>query len=145
MSDTTVTVTIYTDGACQPNPGESGYAAVLIAQDESGREIARKVVHGYEAQSTNQRAEIGAAIIGLKALTKPSTVTVISDSRYVVNTMNGYYSTGSNLDLWQELKALAAQHKVNWCWVKGHNGHPGNELAHEESVRAMRLKGRVTA
>lgn len=138
-----VNVTIYTDGSTEPNPGESGFAAVMVAHDENGVEVARKIVHGYEAQSTNQRAEISACIIGLEALTKPSVVTIVTDSQYVVRTMQGEWSAKSNTDLWQRLDAVSAKHQVTWQWVRGHNGHPGNERAHTESVRAMRLKGQV--
>lgn len=137
------TVTIYTDGSTEPNPGESGFAAVLVCEDENGREIARKTVYGYEATSTNQRAEISAAIIGLQALTKPTVVTVISDSKYVTQTMTGAYRVGANADLWAVLFEVARQHTVTWLWVKSHTGHEGNELAHEAAVRAMRLKGQV--
>ncbi len=137
MSDKPV-VHAFTDGACSGNPGPGGWG-VLLRMGKHEKELC-----GGEAQTTNQQMELQAAIEALKALTKPCDITIHSDSKYVVQGMNewihnwkakGWKTAGkkpvSNLERWQELDALAAKHKVNWQWVKGHNGHPENERADE--------------
>jgi ribonuclease HI len=131
-------VEIYTDGACLGNPGPGGWGAVL----RYGRHENR--LYGGEPVTTNNRMEIMAAIQGLESLKRPSTVHVYTDSAYLRNGItswlagwkrNGWQTSQKkpvkNADLWQRLDSVARQHDVQWFWVKGHAGHPGNELADE--------------
>jgi ribonuclease HI len=129
---------IYTDGACSGNPGAGGWGAVL----RSGSHV--KEMHGGEPSTTNNRMELMAAISALEALKRPSNVQLYTDSTYVLNGItkwlpgwerNGWKTASKkpvkNVDLWQRLVAAMAPHKVDWRWVKGHNGDPGNERADE--------------
>jgi ribonuclease HI len=129
---------IYTDGACSGNPGPGGWGAVL----SSGSHV--KEMHGGEPSTTNNRMELMAAISALEALKRPSNVQLYTDSTYVLNGItkwlsgwerNGWKTASKkpvkNVDLWQRLVAAMAPHKVDWRWVKGHNGDPGNERADE--------------
>lgn len=128
-------VTIYTDGGCEPNPGTGGYGAILVCGNQT-----REISGGFQL-TTNNRMEIFAAIAGLEALATPSQVTLVSDSRYVVDSMalswakrwqaNGWWRTKKeravNADLWARLLALCERHHVVFKWVKGHAGHEQNE------------------
>jgi ribonuclease HI len=129
-------VEIYTDGACSGNPGPGGWGAVLTYR---GRE---KEIFGGEPATTNNRMELMAAIRALETLTRPTTVHLYTDSVYVRSGItswlaswkrNGWLTSAKqpvkNADLWQRLEAAAAAHQVQWRWVKGHNGVPGNERA----------------
>ncbi|HYO88634.1 MAG TPA: ribonuclease HI [Candidatus Limnocylindrales bacterium] len=122
-----LTIAIYTDGACSGNPGPGGYGAVLVATDVSGRVVKELEVSGGEAETTNNRMELRAAIAGLSALTKASVASVVSDSEYLVNTMTKGWKRKKNLDLWAELDAQTAKHEISWQYVRGHAGHPYNE------------------
>jgi ribonuclease HI len=130
------TITIYTDGACKGNPGPGGWGAWLSA---GGHE---KELWGGEALTTNNRMELTAVIQALTALKRPSAVAVHTDSQYVRQGITSWIHSWKkkgwrtaanapvkNVDLWQQLDALAAQHRIEWHWVKGHNGDPGNERA----------------
>lgn len=134
-------IEIYIDGAALPNPGEIGFAAVLIAK-EGDTVKHQKIVSGYERRGTNNVAEIMAAGVGLMALTKPSKVTVYSDSQYVVATMNGDYKRSSNHDTWRKLDLVIerGRHEVTWVWVRGHAGNEYNELAHQAANKAIAQK-----
>ncbi len=127
---------IYTDGACRGNPGPGGWGVVLIAGKR------RKTMHGGEASTTNNRMELTAVIEALNALKGSQQVSLYTDSRYVIDGINGWidnwkrrgWKTAAkkpvkNQDLWQALDAARARHEVDWHWVKGHSGHPGNEEA----------------
>ena len=116
-------INIYTDGACQDNPGPGGWAAI-IEQDGESKELS-----GREERTTNNRMEITAAIKGLEATPEGSVVTLHSDSRYLVNTMTRGWKRNVNTDLWERLDALVAGREVKWQWVRGHAGHPQNERA----------------
>ncbi len=129
-------VEIYTDGACRGNPGPGGWGVLLCA---GGRE---KELCGGEPETTNNRMELIAAIRGLEALTRPCEVALYTDSQYVRNGItswmarwksNGWKTSDrkpvKNVELWQELDTAATRHRVEWHWVKGHAGHPGNERA----------------
>ena len=129
-------VEIFTDGACKGNPGPGGWAAILRMGAHE------KELGGGEAQTTNNRMELTAAISGLAALTAPCTVTLHTDSRYVIDGVtrwvhgwqrNGWRTAARkpvlNEDLWRALLAAAAPHQIDWRWVKGHAGHPENERA----------------
>ncbi len=131
-------VVIYTDGACSGNPGPGGWGALLIYGDRE-REIC-----GGEADTTNNRMELTAAIRALQALTEPCNVELFTDSTYVrqgitvwlANWRRKNWRTAAgkpvkNQDLWQDLEAAASPHAVAWHWVKGHAGDAGNERADE--------------
>ncbi|MBV8062736.1 MAG: ribonuclease HI [Nevskia sp.] len=130
------TVTIYTDGACRGNPGPGGWGALLRW---NGHE---KQLSGGETLTTNNRMELMAAISALESLREACAVTLYTDSVYVKQGLNewlpGWKRRGwltadkkpvKNQDLWQRLDAAAARHQVEWHWVKGHAGDPGNEAA----------------
>jgi ribonuclease HI len=137
-------VEIYTDGACSGNPGPGGWGAVLTYR---GRE---KEICGGEPATTNNRMELMAAIQALESLTRPTTVHLYTDSVYVRSGImswlaswkrNGWLTSAKqpvkNADLWQRLEAAAAPHQVQWRWVKGHNGDPGNERADALANRGL--------
>jgi ribonuclease HI len=141
MSDT---VTIFTDGACSGNPGPGGWGAVLFY---NGTE---KKLCGGAAQTTNNRMELTAAIEAFKALKRPCTVDIHTDSQYVKGGITGWISNWKrngwktankkpvkNAELWRELEAAVSGHKVRWHWVKGHAGHDGNELADQLANEGM--------
>ena len=133
---------LYTDGACSGNPGPGGYAAIL----EKGPHR-KEIAEGFR-QTTNNRMELLAVIAGLEALTRPGLeVTVVSDSRYVVDAINkGWlfnwerkgYDKVKNPDLWQRFLRIYRKHKVTMVWVKGHNEHPQNERADQLAVAASK-------
>ena len=116
-------ITIYTDGACKGNPGRGGWAAVVM--EANGKQVLR----GRENYTTNNRMEILAAIKGLESVPEGSPVQVFSDSQYLVKTMTKGWKRKANTDLWQWLDQLCATRKVEWEWVRGHAGDPGNEEA----------------
>ena len=131
-------VEIYCDGACRGNPGPGGWGALLRS---GGHE---KRLYGAETLTTNNRMELQGAIEGLAALSRDCRVTVWTDSEYVKKGMTewlqGWKARGwknsqrqpvKNADLWQRLEQEALRHHVDWRWVKGHNGHEGNEIADE--------------
>jgi ribonuclease HI len=129
-------VTIYTDGACKGNPGPGGWGAWLRS-GEHEREL-----WGGEAQTTNNRMEMQAVIEALNALRAPSLVQLHVDSEYVRNGITSWIHAWKrrgwrtadnkpvkNVDLWQRLEAATVPHRIEWHWVKGHSGDPGNERA----------------
>lgn len=126
----------YTDGACKGNPGPGGWGVLLQAGHT------RKELFGGEAQTTNNRMELMAAIMALESLRKPCDVQLFTDSQYVLKGMTewlpGWKARGwktadrkpvKNVDLWMRLEAALQPHKVTWVWVRGHNGDAGNEAA----------------
>ena len=132
-------VVIYTDGACKGNPGPGGWGAILRADDGTEKEL-----FGGEVATTNNRMEMMAVIEALSALKRPCHVILHVDSQYVLKGMTewlqGWKAKGwrtaakqpvKNVDLWQRLDALVHQseHRIEWQWVKGHAGDPGNERA----------------
>lgn len=133
-------VEIYTDGACSGNPGPGGWGAVLRY---GGHE---KELSGGEAETTNNRMELMAAIKALEALKRKSTVDLYTDSTYVkqgiTEWIHGWKAKNwpqriKNKDLWRELDLLNQKHDVRWHWVKGHAGHPENERADSLAVAAI--------
>ncbi|HEY6511072.1 MAG TPA: ribonuclease HI [Burkholderiaceae bacterium] len=131
-------VVVYTDGACKGNPGPGGWGALLRWGDH------QKELFGGQAQTTNNRMELTAVIEALTALKQRCEVAVYTDSEYVKNGITTWIHNWKqrgwrtadkkpvkNVELWQQLDALAAQHDVSWHWVRGHNGDPGNERADE--------------
>ena len=136
-------ITLYTDGACSGNPGPGGFCAILVYRG------VEKCISGGEAVTTNNRMELMAVIRGLEALKEPCRVTVVSDSKYVVDAIDkGWLSSWQskgwkkadkkpvlNVELWQALVPLLAKHEVAFQWIRGHNGHPYNERCDAEAVR----------
>jgi len=129
-------IEIYTDGACRGNPGPGGWGAVLIAGNR------RRMLHGGEDNTTNNRMELTAAIEALNALRGSRDVRLYTDSKYVMDGINEWmpnwkkrgWKTANkkpvkNKDLWQALDEAAARHSIDWRWVRGHTGNPGNEAA----------------
>ncbi|WP_286238690.1 ribonuclease HI [Neptuniibacter halophilus] len=129
-------VEMFTDGACKGNPGPGGWG-VFMRYGESEKQL-----YGGEQGTTNNRMELMAAIQGLEALNRPCEVVLTTDSQYVrqgiTEWITGWKRKGwknsqnkpvKNADLWQRLDQAAAKHQVDWRWVKGHSGHPENELA----------------
>ena len=136
MTNEVVDIQIFTDGACRGNPGPGGWGVILRSGSHE------KELFGGEQSTTNNRMELRAAIEGLTALKRPSRVTVTTDSQYVrqgiTQWIEGWkrnqWRTSAkkpvkNQDLWQLLDELTSRHEVTWEWVKGHSGHPDNELA----------------
>lgn len=135
-------VTIYTDGAARGNPeGPGGYGAVLQYIDPQGKLHQREYSAGYR-KTTNNRMELMGVIVGLEALNRPCHVTVVSDSKYVTDAFNQNWIGGwqknnwktsakkpvKNIELWQRLLKAMETHQVEFQWIKGHDGHPENEL-----------------
>jgi ribonuclease HI len=140
----------YTDGACSGNPGPGGWGALLQAKDGDSV-VKERALNGGEADTTNNRMELLAAIAALEALERPSTITIVTDSAYVKNGVTGWihgwkrngWRTSTNKpvkneDLWQRLDSAQARHRVTWQWVKGHAGHPENERADELARAGMK-------
>jgi ribonuclease HI len=133
------TVTIVCDGSSLGNGrGETRAAAVAVL----GFKGYWKAVGEYLGNATNQQAEIAAAWIGLKNLKEPCKVHVMSDSRYVVETMNGNFRKKTNLDWWNKLEKAASKHEIKWEWTKGHAGHEIQEIA-DKTARKLATLGRV--
>lgn len=147
-------VVAYTDGACKGNPGPGGWGVLLVAQDGTEKELC-----GGERNTTNNRMEMMAVIQALSALKRPCVVTLYLDSQYVLKGITewlaGWKAKGwktaakqpvKNVDLWQQLDQLVASggHHIDWRWVKGHAGHPGNERADGLANRGVEhvLRGR---
>ncbi len=140
-------IQIYTDGACRGNPGPGGWAALLMLGTHE------KELSGAEAHTTNNRMELTAVIRALEALKRPVTAHIYTDSQYVMRGIlewlpawkaRGWRTAGrkpvKNQDLWEGLDALCAQHRLEWHWVPGHAGVPGNErvdLLANEAIDAM--------
>ena len=139
----------YTDGACSGNPGPGGWGVLLRAMD--GETVLKeRELNGGEAETTNNRMELLAAINALESLARSSAITVVTDSTYVKNGVTGWihgwkrngWKTAAkkpvkNEDLWKRLDAATQRHNVTWEWVKGHAGHPENERADELARAGM--------
>ncbi|MDR1629458.1 MAG: ribonuclease HI [Oscillospiraceae bacterium] len=142
MQTQTDTVYLYTDGACSGNPGPGGYCAVLKYGEY------QKTVSGGCADTTNNRMELSAVIEGLRALNRPCEVVLTTDSKYIADAITKHWLKSwkknnwvksdkkpvLNRDLWEALDALLQTHTVEIQWVKGHAGHPENELCDEIAV-----------
>ncbi|MEN9709964.1 MAG: Ribonuclease [Pseudomonadota bacterium] len=141
----TKNVVIYTDGACSGNPGPGGWGAILTF-DGHEREIC-----GGEADTTNNRMELMAAISALETLTRPCIVDLHTDSQYLRGGVTGWMDNWKkrgwltadkkpvkNIELWQRLDEARGRHEVSWHWVKGHAGHEMNERADELARRGMK-------
>ena len=148
------TIEIFTDGACKGNPGPGGWGVLLRLGEHE------KALHGGELMTTNNRMELMAAIMGLRALKKTARVMLTTDSEYVMKGIREWmpnwkkrgWKTASkqpvkNADLWMLLDELVNQHEVEWRWVKGHSGHRENEIADELAnlgVQEVLSKGNKT-
>ena len=137
-------INIYTDGACKGNPGPGGWGAVLQYGEHS------KELYGGEMDTTNNRMELMAAIEALAVLKESCEIVLTTDSQYVRKGItewlagwkrNGWKTSAKkpvkNADLWQRLDTQTARHQIEWKWVKGHSGHPGNELADQLANRGV--------
>jgi ribonuclease HI len=139
-------VVIYTDGACDPNPGHGGWAAIVM------RDGKIKELSGFENSSTNNRMELMAAIQALSSLHGSSNIDLYTDSEYlrlgIDKWMEGWVKRGwkrkqgklANQDLWQELNQLNEKHQVKWHWVKGHAGDKYNQRVNYLAQRAIRYQ-----
>ncbi|HRD76115.1 MAG TPA: ribonuclease HI [Hyphomicrobiaceae bacterium] len=137
-------VVIHTDGACSGNPGPGGWGAILVWGGH------RREINGGEAETTNNRMELLAAISALEALKRAVKVELHTDSAYlkdgITKWIHGWKRNGwktadkrevKNVDLWQRLDELVRKHEIDWHWVKGHAGHPENERADELARMGM--------
>ncbi|MFM7660040.1 MAG: ribonuclease HI [Betaproteobacteria bacterium] len=142
-------VEIYTDGACKGNPGPGGWGVVL----RFGEQV--KELFGGQANTTNNRMELTAAIEALKALRRPVSATIYTDSQYLIKGLEqwlpawkarGWQTAGKqpvkNRDLWELLDQLASEHQLSWHWVKGHAGNPGNTRADALANRGVERFGK---
>ena len=127
---------IFTDGACKGNPGPGGWGVLIISENST------KELKGYENPTTNNKMELRAVIEGLKTIDTPSTIELTTDSKYVKNGITDWINNWKlkgwktankkavkNQELWKKLDSLSTEHIIEWKWVKGHSGHPGNEHA----------------
>ena len=143
-------ITIYTDGACKGNPGEGGWGAFIEYSNEKVK------LYGYEKDTTNNRMEIIAAIEALRSINAQSNIIIYTDSKYLMNGINTWihgwkknnWKTSSNknvknVDLWKIIDELNSNHSIEWIWVKGHSGNPGNEMADELANFAITSKGEI--
>ena len=142
--DELTSVVIYTDGACDPNPGPGGWAALLLYK------VHEKVLTGCENPTTNNRMELTAAIQALQSLTRPCVVTIYTDSEYLKRGITewlpnwrkrGWRRKGgalANLELWQALDAALVTHQVDWRWVRGHAGDVLNQRVDRLARQAIR-------
>ena len=144
MTSDPTTVSMYTDGACSGNPGPGGWGVLMLWNDHE------KELCDGEFETTNNRMELMAAIMGLESLRRGVTVDLYTDSTYVrdgiTKWIHGWKKNGwrtaakkpvKNVDLWQRLEAAIGAHTVDWHWVKGHAGHPENERADELARQGM--------
>ena len=144
-------VTLYTDGACSGNPGKGGYGAILVYIDSNGIKHEKEFSEGY-AHTTNNQMELLAVIIGLEALKKPCQVKIISDSKYVVDSIDkgwlknwvakGWRKSDNkpvpNSELWKRLLKAMESHEIELEWIKGHAGHEYNERCDKLAVEAYK-------
>jgi ribonuclease HI len=144
MSGVSIETEIFTDGACRGNPGPGGWGVLLRHNGHI------KTLYGAEADTTNNRMELMAAIQALENLTRPCKVRLTTDSQYVMKGiqewMHNWKKRGwktaarkpvKNVDLWQRLDAATRKHDIDWVWVRGHSGHPENEQADALANKAI--------
>ncbi|TYB80019.1 ribonuclease HI [Maritimibacter fusiformis] len=144
-----VDLVAHTDGACSGNPGPGGWGVLLEARN-GGKVIKTRELSGGEADTTNNRMELMAAIMALETLERPASITIVTDSAYVKNGVtawihgwkrNGWKTASKkpvkNVELWQRLDEAQARHDVTWKWIKGHAGHAENERADELARAGM--------
>ena len=137
-------IKMYTDGACKGNPGIGGWGVFIQRENDQSD------LYGFDLKTTNNKMELKAVIEGLKIINPKTNVTIITDSQYVKNGINQWifnwkkngWKTAAkkpvkNIDLWKELDGLVENHSVDWEWVKGHSGNPGNERADQLANRGI--------
>ena len=146
-----IKVNLYTDGACSGNPGKGGYGAILVYIDSNGVKHEKEFSQGF-AYTTNNQMELLAVIIGLEALKKPCEVKIISDSKYVVDSIEkgwldnwvakNWIKSGNkpvpNAELWKRLIKASKGHEIKFEWIKGHAGHFYNERCDKLAVEAYK-------
>ena len=146
-----INVTLYTDGACSGNPGKGGYGSILVFIDSNGTKHEKELSEGF-THTTNNQMELLAVIIGLEALKKPCNVKIISDSKYVVDSIDkgwlenwaakNWIKAGNkpvpNSELWKRLITAMKPHKIELEWIKGHAGHKYNERCDALAVSAYK-------
>jgi len=144
-------VTLYTDGACSGNPGVGGYGAILVHVDSNGIKHEKEFSQGYK-MTTNNQMELLAVIVGLEALKKPCEVKIVSDSKYVVDSiekgwLDNWIARGwrksdnkpvPNMELWKRLIEARKPHNITLEWIKGHAGHEYNERCDRLAVEAYK-------
>lgn len=149
-------VVIHTDGSCETQTGEGGWAFTLKTSTDSGE--FRLIRSGYEANTTNNRMELYAAVAALSELTERCEVDIVTDSQYVKKAFtagwldnwqrNGWRTASrqpvKNRDLWERLLELTAAHEVTWKWTRGHVGHAENEEVDTLALHARRTRSGVT-
>lgn len=139
------TVEVFTDGACKGNPGPGGWGVLMRSNGHEKR------LSGAESHTTNNRMELMAVIMALRALSKSCKVIMTTDSQYVKNGITQWIKNWKknqwktadkkpvkNVDLWQTLDELVQSHHIEWHWVRGHNGHPENEIADQLANEAIK-------
>ena len=145
-------VKAYTDGACSGNPGPGGWGVYLVAENNAGKVVKEENLYGKNKETTNQIMELTAAIQALESLTRKNVdITVFTDSKYVIDGITKWifgwlkndWNTASkkpvaNRVLWEELFTLTKNQNVEWVWVKGHAGVPGNEKADSLAVKGRK-------
>lgn len=139
-------VVVYTDGACDPNPGRGGWGAIIIHQSQE------KILKGHEVYTTNNRMELTAALQALKAIPAGGSVTIFTDSQYLKRGIEEWIPNWmarnwrrkggklANADLWKELAKEIEKHEITWKWVRGHDGNSNNERVDKIARRAIRGK-----
>ena len=149
-------VEIFTDGSSRGNPGPGGYGCILRYVDAAGTVHEKELSQGFE-ETTNNRMELLGAIVGFEALKRPCSVTLYSDSQYLVKAftdrwVDGWLRRGwknakkepvKNVDLWKRLLKALEPHDVTWVWVRGHAGHPENERCDALATAAADGEGRI--
>ena len=123
-------IDIYTDGSCLGNPGPGGWGAVIVEKNNTIE------ICGKEIDTTNNRMEISAVIMGLEYTKEYQRIKIFSDSQYVINTMTKNWKRKANLDLWEKLDKLVSKREVLWEWVRGHEGNFYNEKAHNLAYKS---------
>ena len=135
-------ITIYTDGACdlhaENRPG--GWAAILRATDDNGKVLKETVISGGAEHTTNNQMELTAVVKGLKVLKRPTKVTIVTDSRYVMDIATGVKQVTRNKNLWQMYISIAKRHEINWQYVAGHSGDGLNERCDRLAVKEKRSR-----
>ena len=146
-----INVTLYTDGACSGNPGKGGYGAILVYVDCNGTRHEKELSEGY-LHTTNNQMELLAVIVGLESLKKPCSVKIVSDSKYVVDSiekgwLDNWIARGwrksdnkpvPNTELWKRLVEAMRPHEIKLEWIKGHAGHEFNERCDRLAVEAYK-------
>ena len=146
-----INVALYTDGACSGNPGKGGYGAILVYVDSNGTRHEKELSEGY-LHTTNNQMELLAVIVGLESLKKPCSVKIVSDSKYVVDSiekgwLDNWIARGwrksdnkpvPNTELWKRLVEAMRPHEIKLEWIKGHAGHEFNERCDRLAVEAYK-------